>query len=267
VGFREIKDTDGDGTPDSLDLDKDNDGIPDSAELKCVGSASGTGVWDPAVATSDLSATFTLDTGVTGTFTTNANNLRANFPTYTTTAGNLNYGRDGANVVAAYGNETIITFNAPVMGHTFSLNGLGSIGDASSPWDESQEVTFLLNGSVVALYPTAFTNGGFYVSGVTRGVGNSPQGGYEFTLTSPVDEIRIKHVGGLVIPAFEGYTGYVLSTTAVAPMQITTALSMVLLTLITTDRMMQRLRHHCLLVILIMTVNRTISILIQTMMV
>jgi len=237
VGFREMTDTDGDGTPDNLDLDNDNDGIPDADELLC--AANTPGGWDATVAGGDLTAGFVMDNGTTGVVTTIPNQLKAGFPKFVT-FGNpvhtLRYQRHGDGSPPSLGNETVVTFSAPIVDQVFHLENLGKFGQPGI-FDETMAISFFLNGNEVSFYPSAILNNGVYQNGTLAaiGTGSIPQAEYTFNISKPIDEIRIKHIGRA-----DGTSGEGLVNFAVAPMQITTALSMVLLTAMVTDRMMRQ---------------------------
>jgi len=214
VGFREITDTDGDGTPDGVDIDNDNDGIPDVAEFQC--AANTTASWDTAVVDGDLTTNFVLDNGTTGSVVTIPNFLKAGFPKYSTIGApvsTLRYQRHGDGTPPSFGNETVVTFNTPIVNQTFHVENLGKWGTPGI-FDETMAISFFLNGTEVSFYPSIIANGGTYLAGTLAAIGNGaiPQAEYTFNITSPVDEIRIKHIGRTDGTSGEGLVNFELST-------------------------------------------------------
>jgi len=210
VGFREISDIDGDGVPDLIDIDDDNDGIQDIDEMTC--GILATAGWDAATVAGDTSSIMTFESGVTATVTETSAFSAAGYPNYVVAGPDLSFQRNGGFDLASDGAETVFTFSAPIINNTLSLINLGTNG----VFDESQSVSFFLNGIQVAIGPSTMQNGGIYMGGIVAGIGASPQANYVFSINQPVDEIRVKHVGLPGGPYSSGYIAINISANGCA---------------------------------------------------
>ncbi len=215
-GVNYCDDSDGDGVPDSIDLDDDNDGILDKDE-GC-DSVEERVEWSSSVSNGATTATFENSSGnVVGTFTTDLGSAtNGGYPQYIEDPLGLENGtpyvklRSRHQNATVNGAETIIQLSQPATIEHFVVSSVAR--NQSGSYDERQEILFYLGTTQVKFVPSiekAMSGNGMVGASYNADTGlaigainfgnndpNSNEANFVFQINQMIDKIVVRQATG-----------------------------------------------------------------------